>query len=86
MSDIQVAVAKRQRESSIPKIYKSAVKIWRGARKIISTVRFRNSFYKIYLLINIIDYKMLKEIMTLLFGLEKFIIDTENYLLYQRLK
>lgn len=82
---MQVAVAKRQRESSILGIDESAVKIQRAARKMISRIRFRNSLYKMILLRNIIENKMHKEKMALLFGFEQFIINTEDYLLDQHL-
>jgi hypothetical protein len=47
----------------------------------IARIRFRNSLYKMILLRNIIENKMHKEKMALLFGFEQFIINTEDYLL-----
>ena len=52
----------------------------------IARIRFRNSLYKMILLRNIIENKMHKEKMALLFGFEQFIINTEDYLLDQQIQ
>jgi hypothetical protein len=57
---------------------KSAIKIQRAARLMLDKIRFRTSLYKLILLRNIVENKVHKEKMGLLFSFEQLIINTEE--------
>lgn len=59
-------------------IDESAKRIQRAARKMIARIRFRNSLYKLIIFRNIVETKVHKEKMSLLFGFEQLIINTEE--------
>lgn len=59
-------------------IEKAASKIQKAARKMISRKRFRLSLYKLMLLKNIVENKVHKEKMQMLYAFEQMIINTED--------
>ena len=61
------------------KIIQAAITIQRQARVMIARNNFRVSLYKLILLKNIVETKMHKEKMQMLFAFEQFIINTEDY-------
>ena len=63
---------------SQPNLDESAIKIQRAARLMLDKIRFRTCLYKLILLRNIIENKVHKEKMCLLFSFEQLIINTEE--------
>ena len=66
-------------EEAHKRLVKAAITIQRQARVMISRNNFRVCLYKLILLKNIVETKMHKEKMQLLFAFEQFIINTEEY-------
>ena len=66
------------REITYDDIFNSIVKIQRQARVYLNCRRFRTSLYKLILLKNIIETKVHKEKMQMLFAFEQLIINTED--------
>lgn len=56
----------------------AANKIQKAAKKMISRKRFRINLYKMMLVKNIIENKVHKEKMTMLYAFEQLIINTED--------
>ncbi len=56
----------------------SAVRIQRAIRKMLARKRFRLSLYKLMLLKNIVENKVHKEKMQMLYAFEQMIINTED--------
>ena len=59
-------------------INESVVKIQRAARKMISRKNFRINLYKMMLYKNIVENKVHKEKMSMLYAFEQLIINTED--------
>lgn len=56
----------------------SVIKIQRAVRRMISRKRFRVNLYKMMLFKNLVDNKVHKEKMTMLYAFEQLIINTED--------
>jgi len=76
LAQMQSAVQERKIRSL--GIDESASRIQRAARAMIARIRFRNSLYKLIIFRNIVETKMHKEKMAMLFGFEQLIINTEE--------
>lgn len=74
--DMQQAVQERKLLSI--GIDESAKRIQRAARTMIARIHFRNSLYKLIIFRNIVESKMHKEKMAMLYGFEQLIINTEE--------
>lgn len=59
-------------------IDESAKRIQRAARTMIARIRFRHSLYKLIIFRNLVETKMHKEKMAMLYGFEQLIINTEE--------
>lgn len=59
-------------------IERSVIKIQAAVRKMLSRKRFRLSLYKLMLLKNLIENKVHKEKMQMLYAFEQMIINTED--------
>jgi len=76
LAEMETAVAvKKQLAVGIDE---SAERIQRAARKMISRIRFRHSLYKMILFKSIVENKVHKEKMTILYAFEQLIINTEE--------
>jgi hypothetical protein len=76
LADMESAINHRKTVSL--GIDESAERIQRAARKMIARIRFRNALYKLIIFRNIIENKIHKEKMAMLFAFEQLIINTEE--------
>ena len=76
LNQMEHEVAKRKHKSVT--IDSAAERIQRAARKMINRIRFRNCLYRLILLQNIVENKIYKEKMQMLFAFEQLIINTET--------
>lgn len=76
LQDMQQAVQERKLMSL--GIDESAKRIQRAARKMIARSRFRECLYKLIVFRNLVETKVHKEKMAMLYGFEQLIINTEE--------
>lgn len=77
LMDMQMEVKENARRVNMD-IEQSVLKIQRAARVMLSRKRFKVALYKMVLLKNIVENKVHKEKMAMLFAFEQLIINTED--------
>ena len=78
LNEMEQAVAHRKQLSV--GIDEAALRIQRATRNMLSRLRFRNCLYKLIIFKNIVENKVHKEKMSMLFAFEQLIINTEEQL------
>lgn len=77
LKDMQATTNELNKVSQVS-LDESAIKIQRATRLMLDKIRFRTCLYKLILIRNIIENKVHKEKMGLLFSFEQLIINTEE--------
>lgn len=77
LADMQTAVAIKK-ETVLPSVDEAALRIQRMSRLFLARKAFRKNLYKLIIFRNIIENKVHKEKMAMLFGFEQLIINTEE--------
>lgn len=67
-----------KRDNVLPSVDEAALRIQRMARVFLARKSFRKNLYKLIIFRNIIENKVHKEKMAMLFGFEQLIINTEE--------
>lgn len=77
LADMCKAVAIK-RDTVLPGVDEAALRIQRTARVFLARKSFRKNLYKLIIFRNIVENKVHKEKMSMLFGFEQLIINTEE--------
>ena len=77
LAEMQSAV-QFKKDTVLPGVDEAALRIQRTARVFLSRKAFRKNLYKLIIFRNIVENKMHKEKMAMLYGFEQLIINTEE--------